>query len=318
MRRSDCHLARATWGARCGKSARRVLRGGTRTSDLVARPVPTHHNIDQNLLMRAVKKHAKDRWNILYIERWLKASMQEEDGRLVPREKGTPQGGVASPLLANLFLHYAFDRWLATNYPQVVFERFADDVIVHCRTEREALAMRKAIAERLQNCGLELHPEKTKIAYCKDDGRRRHHLNEKFDFLGYTFRARSSMNRKGKRFVNFSPAISAKAAQAIRTEVRSWRLPQRSDQAIEDLSRMFNPIVRGWLQYYGRYYRSALYSPMRQLDRDLTLWAAHKYQKLRKHLRRASHWLARIRKRTPALFAHWQLSTRHGSAMGAV
>jgi RNA-directed DNA polymerase len=275
-------------------------------------------NIDQNLLMRAVKKHAKDRWSILYIERWLKVPMQEEDGRLVPREKGTPQGGVASPLLANLFLHYAFDRWLATNSPQVVFERYADDVIVHCRTEREALTMRKAIAERLQNCGLELHPEKTKIVYCKDDARRRKYLNEKFDFLGYTFRARSSMNRKGKHFVNFSPAISVKAAQAIRTEVRSWRLPQRSDQAIEDLSRMFNPIVRGWLRYYGRYYRSALYSPMRQLDRDLTLWAAHKYKKLRKHLRRASHWLARVRQRIPALFAHWQLSTRHGSAMGAV
>jgi RNA-directed DNA polymerase len=275
-------------------------------------------NIDQNLLMRAVKKHAKDRWNILYIERWLKAPMQEEDGRLVPREKGTPQGGVASPLLANLFLHYAFDRWLATNYPQVVFERFADDVIVHCKTEGQARAMRKAIAERLQNCGLELHPEKTKIVYCKDDDRRRTYLNEKFDFLGYTFRARGSMTRKGKHFVNFSPAISAKAAQAIRTEVRSWKLQQRSDKAIEDLSRMFNPIVRGWLQYYGRYYRSALYSPMRQLDRDLTLWAAQKYKKLRRHLRRANSWLARIRKRTPALFAHWQMGVRHGSAMGAV
>jgi RNA-directed DNA polymerase len=275
-------------------------------------------NIDQNLLMRAVKKHAKDRWNILYIERWLKAPMQEEDGRLVPREKGTPQGGVASPLLANLFLHYAFDRWLAANYPQVAFERFADDVIVHCKTEPEALTMRKVIAERLQNCGLELHPEKTKIVYCKDDDRRRTYLHEKFDFLGYTFRARGSMTRKGKHFVNFSPAISAKAAQAIRTEVRSWKLPQRSDQAIEDLSRMFNPIVRGWLQYYGRYYRSALYSPMRQLDRALTLWAAQKYKTLRRHLRRASHWLARLRKRTPELFAHWQMSTRHGSAMGAV
>lgn len=275
-------------------------------------------NIDQNLLMRAVKKHAKDRWNILYIERWLKAPMQEEDGRLVPREKGTPQGGVASPLLANLFLHYAFDRWLAANYPQVAFERFADDVIVHCKTETEALTMRKVIAERLQNCGLELHPEKTKIVYCKDDDRRRTYLHEKFDFLGYTFRARGSMTRKGKHFVNCSPAISATAAQAIRTEVRSWKLPQRSDKAIEDLSRMFNPIVRGWLQYYGRYYRSALYSPMRQLDRDLTLWAAQKYKTLRRHLRRASHWLARLRKRTPELFAHWQMSTRHGSAMGAV
>ena len=126
------------------------------------------------------------------------------------------------------------------------------------------------------------------------------------------------MTRKGKHFVNFSPAISAKAAQAIRTEVRSWKLQQRSDKAIEDLSRMFNPIVRGWLMYYGRYYRSALYSPIRQLDRDLTLWAAQKYKKLRRHLRRASHWLARIRKRTPGLFAHWQMSVRHGSAMGAV
>jgi RNA-directed DNA polymerase len=178
--------------------------------------------------------------------------------------------------------------------------------------------MRKAIAERLQNCGLELHPEKTKIVYCKDDDRRRTYLHEKFDFLGYTFRARSSMTRRGKHIVNFSPAISAKAAQAIRTEVRSWKLQQRSDKAIEDLSRMFNPIVRGWLRYYGRYYRSALYSPMRQLDRDLTLWAAQKYKKLRRRLRRASHWLARIRKRTPGLFAHWQLSERHGSAMGAV
>jgi RNA-directed DNA polymerase len=278
-------------------------------------------NIDQNLLMRRVKKHAKDQWNILYIlyiERWLKAPMQEEDGRLVPREKGTPQGGVASPLLANLFLHYAFDRWLATNYPQVAFERFADDVIVHCRTEGEALAMRKVIAERLQNCGLELHPEKTKIVYCKDDDRRRTYLNEKFDFLGYTFRARSSMTHKGKHFINFSPAISAKAAQAIRTEIRSWKLPQRSDKAIEDLSRMFNPIVRGWLQYYGRYYRSALYSPMRQLDRDLTLWAAQKYKKLRRHLRRATHWIARLARRTPGLFAHWQMGVRRGSVMGAV
>ena len=159
-------------------------------------------NIDQNLLMRAVRKHAKDRWIVLYTERWLKAPVQEEDGRLVPREKGTPQGGVISPLLANLFLHYGLDRWLQANYPKVVFERFADDAIVHCRTEGEALAMRKAIAERLQNCGLELHPEKTKIVYCKDDDRRRTYPNEKFDFLGYTFRPRRSKNRKGKHFIN--------------------------------------------------------------------------------------------------------------------
>src|SRR6516162_6733383 len=318
MPRFDCPPTRATWGARCRKPARRVLRGGTGTSDLVARPVPTHYNLDQDLLMRAVKKHAQDRWVVLYIERWLKAPMQEEDGRLTPRAKGTPQGGVISPLLANLFLHYALDRWLAANYPQVQFERYADDVIVHCRTERQAQELREAIAERLRACGLELHPEKTKIVYCKDDLRRRTYRNEKFDFLGYTFQPRRSKNRKGKFFINFSPAVSNKAATAIRDKIRSWNLPQRSDTAIEDLSRMFNPIIRGWLRYYGRYYRSALYPSMRALDRDLALWAKRKYKKLRGHLRRATHWIARISRRAPALFAHWQMGVRRGSVMGAV
>jgi RNA-directed DNA polymerase len=275
-------------------------------------------NLDQNLLMRAVKKHAKDQWLVLYIERWLKAPVQEEDGKLIPREKGTPQGGVISPLLANLFLHYAFDRWITVKYPHVPFERYADDAIVHCKTETEAQEVRAAIATRLGECGLELHPEKTRIVYCKDDDRRRRYPNEKFDFLGYTFQARRSKNRKGKFFINFSPAVSNKAAMAMRTEVRSWNLPQRSDKAIEDLSRMFNPIVRGWIRYYGRYYPSALYPTMRQLDRDLALWAKRKYKKLRGHLRRATHWIARISRRAPALFACWQMGVRRGSMTGAV
>ena len=170
-------------------------------------------NIPQDLLIRAVKKHAKEHWMVLYIERWLKAPVQEEDGQLVPREKGTPQGGVISPLLANLFLHYAFDRWMAKRYPKLPFERFADDAIVHCRTEKEAQEVRAAIAARLRECGLELHPEKTKVVYCKDDDRRRTYPNEKFDFLGYTFRPRRSKNREGKFFINFSPAVSDKAVQ---------------------------------------------------------------------------------------------------------
>jgi RNA-directed DNA polymerase len=275
-------------------------------------------NLDQTLLMRAVKKHAKDQWLVLYIERWLKAPVQEEDGKLIPREKGTPQGGVISPLLANLFLHYAFDRWITVKYPHVPFERYADDVIAHCKTETEAQEVRAAIAARLVECGLELHPEKTKIVYCKDDDRRRRYPNENFDFLGYTFQARRSKNRKGKYFINFSPAVSNKAATAIRAEVRSWKLPKRSDKAIEDLSRMFNPIVRGWIRYYGRYYPSALYPTMRQLDRDLALWAKRKYKKLRGHLRRATHWIARISRRAPALFASWQMGVRRGSMTGAV
>jgi RNA-directed DNA polymerase len=275
-------------------------------------------NLDQTLLMRAVRKHAKDQWLGLYIERWLKAPVQEEGGQLIPREKGTPQGGVISPLLANLFLHYAFDRWITVKYPHVPFERYADDVIVHCKTEAEAQEVRAAIAARLGECGLELHPEKTKIVYCKDDDRRRRYPNEKFEFLGYTFQARRSKNRRGKYFINFSPAVSNKAATAIRTKIRSWNLPQRSDKAIEDLSRMFNPVVRGWIRYYGRYYPSALYPTMRQLDRDLALWAKRKYRKLRGHLRRATHWIARISRRAPALFASWQMGVRRGSMMGAV
>jgi len=275
-------------------------------------------NIDYELLMRAVRKHAKDKWVVLYIERWLKAPVQEADGLLVPREQGTPQGGVISPLLANLFLHYAFDVWMSRNYPHVPFERYADDAIVHCSTEREAQEVRAAIAGRLQNCRLELHPEKTKVVYCKDDDRRGNYPNEKFDFLGYTFRPRRSKNRYGKFFINFSPAVSDKAGKAIRAEIRSWKLHLRSDKSIADLSRMFNPIVRGWLQYYGRYYRSALYPLMRQLDRSLARWAYRKYKKLRGHQRRATHWLARISRRDGRLFAHWQMGVRRGSLMGAV
>jgi RNA-directed DNA polymerase len=276
-------------------------------------------NISHDLMLRAVRKHAKDKWVVLYIERWLKAPAQDdEEGRLVPREKGTPQGGVISPLLANLFLHYTFDVWMWKHYPHLPFERYADDGIVHCRTEAEAQEVRAAIAARLQECRLELHPTKTKIVYCKDDDRRGNYPNEKFDFLGYTFRPRRSKSRYGKFFVNFSPAVSDKACKAIRAEIRSWQLHLRSDKAIEDLSRMFNPIIRGWLQYYGRFYRSALYPPMRQLDRSLARWAYRKYKKLRGHLRRATHWVARISRRDPGLFAHWQLGVRRGSMVGAV
>jgi len=275
-------------------------------------------NIDHELMMRAVRKHAKDPWAVLYISRWLKAPAQDEEGRLTGRGKGTPQGGVISPLLANLFLHYAFDVWMRKQYSQIPFERYADDAIVHCRTEAEAQKVRAAIAARMEECRLELHPVKTKIVYCKDDNRRRRYPHEKFDFLGYGFQPRRSKNRFGKYFINFSPAISDKAGKAIREEIQSWKLPLRSDKAIEDLSRMFNPKIRGWLQYYGHYYRSALYPYMRQLDRSLAHWAHRKYKKLRGHLRRAQHWIARISRRDPKLFAHWQMGVRRGSMAGAV
>lgn len=266
--------------------------------------------IPHDLLLRAVYKHTSCAWVRLYLERWLKAPVQRDDGTLEPRERGTPQGSVVSPLLANLFLHYAFDRWMATYHPDIPFERYADDILCHCRSEAQARQVWRALAQRLADCGLELHPQKTRIVYCKDADRRGHYPQETFDFLGYTFRPRRSKNRWGKYFVNFSPAVSNTAAKAIRHTIRDWRLNCRVDKQIDDLARMFNPIIQGWIQYYGRFYPSALYPTFRQLDRCLARWAMAKYKRLRRHRRRAEHRIQAIRRRHPRLFAHWRLMAR--------
>jgi RNA-directed DNA polymerase len=264
-------------------------------------------NLDHELVMKAVRKHTDSKWMLLYIERWLKAPAQDKEGKLENRTKGTPQGGVISPLLANLFLHYAFDEWMKRNYPYNPFERYADDAVVHCKTEAEANELRKAIEQRLANCKLELHPEKTKIVYCKDDDRRKEYPNEKFDFLGYTFRARRSKNRWGKYFINFTPAVSNKAKKKMTSTMRSWGMHLRSDKTLGDLSRMFNPIIRGWMNYYGKLYKSELYSVAKIANRTLSRWAMRKYKKLKRHKRRAQQWIAKIAKREPTLFAHWQI-----------
>jgi RNA-directed DNA polymerase len=267
-------------------------------------------NIDHELLMRAVRKHARVKWIIFYVERWLKAPLKLEDGTLQDRDRGTPQGGVISPLLANLFLHYAFDEWMRRTYPHILFERYCDDAILHLRTEEEASCIRTAIEKRLAQLKLELNPEKTKIIYCKDDKRGRTYLNEKFDFLGFTFQPRMAKTRWGKFFVSFSPAVSDKAAKRMRSDIRSWRLHLRSDKSLEDLSHMFNPILRGWINYYGSYYKSALYPIFLQLNLSLIRWATRKYKRLRGRRRKATYWLGRIARREPGLFAHWRLGVR--------
>ena len=264
-------------------------------------------NISHELLMRAVGKHTQCKWLLLYIERWLKAPMQLADGTLISRDKGSPQGSVISPLLSNLFLHYAFDEWMRRNHRDIPFERYADDILVHCKSERQARWMKSAIEGRLAECQLELHPEKTKIVYCKDHNRRGNYPNEKFDFLGFTFRARTAVGRNGIFFVSFLPAVSDQAVKSIRAKIRSWQIHRSSDKSLKDLAGILNPQIQGWINYYGRFYKSALSPIFKQLNRSLQSWAMRKYKKLRGRKRRAYHWLGRIAKQMRYLFAHWRL-----------
>jgi group II intron reverse transcriptase/maturase len=268
-------------------------------------------SLDHDLVERAVAHHTELRWVRLYIARWLRAPLQRPDGTLEPRTKGTPQGGVISPLLANLFLHYAFDVWMRRSFPSVLFERYADDAVVHCKSREQAAEVQEAIRDRFSQCGLELHPTKTRIVYCKDDDRRGKHEHVAFDFLGYTFQPRRAKNRHGKFFVSFLPAISTRSAMMIRATIRQWRMASlRSNQRLEDLARLVNPSVRGWMNYYGRFYRSKCVQVLRHLNEALAGWARRKYKRLRRRERASMHWLGGIAQRDPNLFVLWQFGVR--------
>lgn len=266
-------------------------------------------SLDHDLVERAVAHHTELAWVRLYIGRWLRAPLRRPDGTEEQRTKGTPQGGVISPLLANLFLHYAFDAWMRRIFPAVQFERYADDAIVHCRSERQAKQVMAAIRDRFKECGLELHPTKTRIVYCKDDDRRGSGEHVAFDFLGYTFQPRRAKNRWGKYFVSFLPAISTKAAKEIRKTIREWRMAAtRNNQRLEDLARLTNPSVRGWMNYYGRFYRSKCVQVLRHLNEALAAWVRRKYKDRFRNRERASmHWLGRVARRDRQLFVLWQL-----------
>ena len=264
-------------------------------------------NIDHDLLMKAVRKHTSCKWVVLYIERWLKAPMQLADGSLVERTKGTPQGGVISPLLANLFMHYAFDVWMGRAFPQAPWCRYADDGLVHCQTEQEAQQIKAALAARLAECKLELHPEKTRIVYCKDRSRKGRYPNTKFDFLGYSFRPRVVKDRKrGNLFVSFTPAVSPASLKELRQETRNRNWRNRSDLSLKDIADSYNPVLRGWMGYFGRYCPSAMYPALRHFNATLVAWAMRKFKRLRGHRRRAGLFMKAISKRQPGLFPHWQ------------
>ena len=263
-------------------------------------------NISHELLMKAVRKHIDNKWVLLYVERWLKAPMQRADGTLMERTKGTPQGGVVSPVLSNLFLHYVFDTWMQRNHPGVPWCRYADDGVVHCETRNQAQCLRAELERRFAECELKLHPDKTKIVYCKDGGRKGQHSNTQFTFLGYDFRPRLAKSRKrGNFFVSFSPAVSKAAMKSMRTLVRRSNVRNRSDLGLNEIAGWFNPIIRGWLQYYGRYRPSAMYPVLRHFNQTLVTWAMRKYKRLRGRRTRAGRFLLAITQRDPSLFAHW-------------
>ena len=262
-------------------------------------------NINWDLLMRSVSKHTDCKWVLLYIERWLKTPVIQSNGTMVKREKGTPQGAVISPILANLFLHYTFDRWMRGRHPEILFERYADDIVCHCRSEEQARQLRSQLEARFEECQRELHPEKTKIVYCKDANRKGEYPHTRFDFLGYTFRPRSAMNRSGERFVSFSPAVSDKAAKRQRWRIRRWRLHRRNDLALEDIAKWVRPVLSGWVRYYGRFHRSAICKALRTIDSYLIRWAQRKYKRLRCRYMRVWEWLRQVKLSRPDLFAHW-------------
>ena len=264
-------------------------------------------HIDHELLMRAVNQQVEETWIRLYIERWLKADIKHPDGRLEKRNRGTPQGGVISPLLANLYLHYVFDVWVEKHWPGIQFERYADDIICHCASEKEALALKALLDKRFTECGLTLHPTKTQIAYCKSDKFPNDHAVVSFDFLGHTFKPRMMRSRDGVYRLGFTPSISGKAAKRIRQVIKGWKILKASQATLEGIARFSRATIMGWVNYYGKYGRKGILSTLHYFDSKLIRWVKRKYKRL-SSIARATRWLIGVKHRESNLFVHWALA----------
>jgi group II intron reverse transcriptase/maturase len=265
-------------------------------------------SIDHGLLMRAVKQRTSSKWVLLYVERWLKAGVIEEDGRRRSTVLGTPQGGVISPLLGNLFLHYVFDAWMVRHYPNAKFECYADDIIVHCRYLGDAQRLLRAIERRMKACELTLHPEKTKIVFCRNLMKPNEYgYPESFDFLGFTFRQRTTRREDGTLFDGFLPAISQTSRKRISRQIRKWRLGRATSLSLQQLSKEFNPALRGWVNYFGKFYPQALKPIRQQWHNALIQWAIGKYRRFGEHRGTTGEWVHSIERRNPQLFAVWEL-----------
>lgn len=263
-------------------------------------------NMPHPQLLKAVEHVTDNPWVQLYIRRWLKAEIAMPDGTRVKPEKGTPQGGVISPLLANLFLHYTHDCWMQKQFPDMPFERYADDIVIHCYTKKQAMLILEALKERLQSCGLEVHPAKTKIVCCETKGRQ--HIGEiyQFDFLGYTFRRRVAIGKQGERFTGFLPAISKRARKAIVQGIRSWNLHRWTGGTMEEIAKKYNPTIQGWLNYYGKFYKSAMHFLWEVMRTRLMQWFRHQHKKMKRRRTKAYEAVERLQREKPRLFAHWQ------------
>lgn len=261
-------------------------------------------SVPWDLIVKAVEANTDQRWVVLYVKRWLQAPVQMPDGTIAERDRGTPQGSAVSPVLANLFLHYAFDAWMAREFPAVPFERYVDDAVVHCVSESQARHVLVALGRRMEQVGLRLHPDKTLVVYCKDGTRRGSYEHTSFTFLGFTFRARAVRSRHGVNFTGFLPAISKDALKKISGELRQWRIHHRTGLTMGELARRINPVVRGWMQYYGAFYRSALHPFLQRINTYLMRWIRKKYKRLRRYRKAKAAW-QRITKQYPLFFAHW-------------
>lgn len=262
-------------------------------------------NIRHDYLIEMVKRHTEEQWIILYIERWLKTPFKMQDGTIVERTAGTPQGGVISPVLANLFLHYVFDDFMSKEFPNIPWVRYADDGALNCVSIKQAKYIIKVLDKRFKTFGLELNLSKTKIVYCKDDDRKGNYENISFDFLGYTFKPRHAKNKYGKYFTSFLPAMSDKAQKAVRKEIRNLKLQLKSDKTLKDIANMFNSKIQGWINYYSHFYKSEVIYTLNYINRCLVKWVRRKYKK-RNSRKRAINWLREIAKRDTKLFAHWK------------